>query len=318
MTTTHALANSPKTFLDRDNWMRAILASGLPDAAARVAMTLALHLHVDTGRCDPPYSILASKSHVSERSAYRLVDLLEHAGWIAIQRTGGRLINRYTLLNPAIAESGLNPAIAESGLARATLPKRKFNPAKSSLQPCHTLADNKRRQAKKEQAGRESMSPDFAARGKKKGTPDERNLFGETESEPRAPRKTQGDRRSATDDDEAFDRFWAAYPRKIAKQAARKAYDKAIKRGIPPDRIRARAELFALERQSEPPKYTPYPASWLNAGRYDDPVPGAPILDQDGNLVAVQQPPPQNGTTGDPVYDSYLEMSAIAYGGKSW
>jgi hypothetical protein len=34
MTSAAALANSPKTFLDRDNWMRALLASTL-DAAVR-------------------------------------------------------------------------------------------------------------------------------------------------------------------------------------------------------------------------------------------------------------------------------------------
>jgi Helix-turn-helix domain len=101
MTTPQALANSPKTFLDRDNWMRAVLASDLPDAAVRVAIRIALHLRVNGGRCDPSYVTLAAESHVAERSVYRLVALLEHAGWIVIQRTRGRLSNQYILLNPA-------------------------------------------------------------------------------------------------------------------------------------------------------------------------------------------------------------------------
>ena len=72
MTSTQALAASPKTFAERDNWMRAILASDLPDAAVRVAIRIALHLHVNTGRCDPSYIALATDSNVSERSVYRL------------------------------------------------------------------------------------------------------------------------------------------------------------------------------------------------------------------------------------------------------
>lgn len=31
---------NPSTFLDRDNWMRAVLASGLPDSAVRVAIAI--------------------------------------------------------------------------------------------------------------------------------------------------------------------------------------------------------------------------------------------------------------------------------------
>jgi hypothetical protein len=126
MTTTRALANSPKTFLDRDNWMRAVLAADLPDNAKAVALTIALHLRVKTGACNPSYPTLAAESHVGERSTYRLVALLESAGWLSVQRTQGRLSNQYVLLNPANHVAGLNPA-------------------KSTIQPCHTLAGKKRK-----------------------------------------------------------------------------------------------------------------------------------------------------------------------------
>jgi DNA-binding IclR family transcriptional regulator len=80
--------------------MRAIGASDLPHAAVRVAVQLALHLHVASGRCNPTYATLAVASHLPERSVYRLIAWLEHTGWLAIQRTSGRLSNQYVLLNP--------------------------------------------------------------------------------------------------------------------------------------------------------------------------------------------------------------------------
>jgi hypothetical protein len=288
MTTPQALAKSPKTFRERDDWMRAILASDLPDAAARVAMTLALHLHVDTGRCDPPYSILASKSHVSERSAYRLVALLEHTGWIAIQRVSGCL-NHYTLLTTAKPMAGVTTAKPMAGVRAATTAKSDTEPLpKSGGTTANKVADNKRRQAKKEQAGRESISPAVAARDENKGTPDESDLFGKTESKPQAPRKNRGGRRSA-DDGEAFDRFWKAYPKRVAKEAARKAYDKALERGATDAALLAGAQRYAAERNGQDAKFTKHPATWLNGGCWEDELPGAPVIDQDGNVVAVEQ-----------------------------
>src|SRR5262245_11344977 len=115
------LAASPKTFKARDDWMRSLLASDLPDAAVRLGIRIGLHLNLKTGCCNPSYPTLARESHVGERSTYRLVTLLEHAGWIAVQRSAGRLSNQYALLNPAKIVAG-------------------FNPAKSAPQPCHTLA----------------------------------------------------------------------------------------------------------------------------------------------------------------------------------
>lgn len=72
--------------------------------------------------------------------------------------------------------------------------------------------------------------------------------------------------------DEDFDRFWAAYPRRTAKGTARTAWAKALKRGAAAETIIAAAEKFRdhLAATKADPKYTPYPASWLNGERYDD------------------------------------------------
>lgn len=68
--------------------------------------------------------------------------------------------------------------------------------------------------------------------------------------------------------DAEFDRFWSAYPRREAKGAARKAWDKAILRADP-GRI-----LLAAEKYRDLPgreaQFTAHAATWLNADRWED------------------------------------------------
>nr|WP_119589729.1 hypothetical protein [Streptomyces scabiei] len=71
-------------------------------------------------------------------------------------------------------------------------------------------------------------------------------------------------------DPEAFAAFWAAYPRRIEKQKAVRAWNKALAAGVPTDRILRATQAYAIERRGEPPRFTKYPAAWLNDGRYDD------------------------------------------------
>ena len=95
------------TFLKRDDWMRAVLAAKLSHATARVAITIALHLRVDTGQCNPGYPTIAAESRVSERSVYRHIELLERDGWIATKRAIG-CANNFTLLTPANSMAGVS------------------------------------------------------------------------------------------------------------------------------------------------------------------------------------------------------------------
>jgi hypothetical protein len=93
---------------------------------------------------------------------------------------------------------------------------------------------------------------------------------------------------------DAFARFWSVYPKRVAKLAAEKAFAKAIKT-IDAETIIEAAKHYAVERASEPPRYTTHPAKWLNDGRWADEVKanGQPILDQHGNVVGHAKPPPR-------------------------
>lgn len=71
-----------------------------------------------------------------------------------------------------------------------------------------------------------------------------------------------------------FDEFWDAYPRKVGKKDAYKAFCKAIKA------IGVDAMIEAIDRQKrseqwtkEGGRYIPNPATWLNQGRWEDELP---------------------------------------------
>jgi Helix-turn-helix domain len=71
-----------------------------------------------------------------------------------------------------------------------------------------------------------------------------------------------------------FDLFWKAYPKKVAKKAAVKAWTQAIK-DTDPAVIIAGAEAYAKDK-ARSAEYTAHPATWLNAGRWMDEVAAAP------------------------------------------
>lgn len=70
-----------------------------------------------------------------------------------------------------------------------------------------------------------------------------------------------------------FDEFWTAYPKKVGKQSAKKAFEKV---NAPLETL-----LSAIERQKRSSQwskdggqYIPNPTTWLNQGRWEDELPG--------------------------------------------
>jgi len=79
---------------------------------------------------------------------------------------------------------------------------------------------------------------------------------------------------SLDDDDGGFAAFWQAYPRHSNKQAALKAWSKLEPDASLQNRIaeaidRQRA---SLDWQRDDGQFIPYPASWLNARRWEDEI----------------------------------------------
>lgn len=75
--------------------------------------------------------------------------------------------------------------------------------------------------------------------------------------------------------DVMFDRFWRAYPRKVNKQAARRAWEK-----LKPDLLLCTQMSIALKEQinsdawqREGGRFIPHPSTWLNGKRWEDELP---------------------------------------------
>lgn len=69
-----------------------------------------------------------------------------------------------------------------------------------------------------------------------------------------------------------FEDFYAAYPRHVGKDAARRAFEKAVKAGTAPADIveGARRYAAATAAAGTETRYIAHPATWLNAGRWND------------------------------------------------
>jgi hypothetical protein len=72
-----------------------------------------------------------------------------------------------------------------------------------------------------------------------------------------------------------FDRWWSVYPRKVGKEAARKAYAKARKIASADDL--GRGAVRFRDDQTRDPAFTPHPSTWLNEGRWQDEGPARPL-----------------------------------------
>ena len=125
---------NPTTWCGRDDFIKAILASDLPDKMVRVLVRLAMHLNIKHGRLDPSCKRLAETSNVSERTVYRILERAEAEGLIAIDRSNGSN-NQYVLLTTAIHMAVVTPAKEPLPNGAGTTATR--------------LAVKKRRQAKK-------------------------------------------------------------------------------------------------------------------------------------------------------------------------
>jgi hypothetical protein len=106
------------------------------------------------------------------------------------------------------------------------------------------------------------------------------------------PRKSRDAAVEAVASDPAFGRFWAAYPRKVGKLDAQKAWLK-----IAPDAALVEALLSAVAAQARAEqwrrdggRFVPHPATWLNGRHWEDEVapPGAAAKTTTGETLKEQ------------------------------
>lgn len=146
----------------------------------------------------------------------------------------------------------------------------------------------------------EKRNTSNAENGRKGGRPRKQAVFEETQENPNNPMgfsetqksQTESKTKSKTNSitpiapkgakrsDAEFEIFWNAYPTKVGKQPARKAFDKV--------KVPVETLVAAIERQKcssqwskDGGQYIPNPATWLNQGRWTDELPEKPETQQE-------------------------------------
>jgi hypothetical protein len=99
--------------------------------------------------------------------------------------------------------------------------------------------------------------------------------------------KTNNDNNNKED---RFARFWAIYPRHVAKPNARKAFDK-----LNPDDVLLETMIRSVEQQKQSDQwirdngqYIPHPATWINQRRWEDEVKPVAVVHPAKTVTAQQ------------------------------
>lgn len=106
----------------------------------------------------------------------------------------------------------------------------------------------------------------------------------ECSTSPPLPPSPVGEEKKPSKKDADFEVFWSAYPRKVGKLDAKRAFDKA--KDLPP----VETLVSAIEQQKCSDQWTrdngqfiPHPATWLNRGDWDAELPAATKQGSGGN-----------------------------------
>jgi hypothetical protein len=95
---------------------------------------------------------------------------------------------------------------------------------------------------------------------------------------------------------DAGERFWKAYPHKVAKKAALRALAAARRTGVTFERL-----MFALDRyklEKPPDRAWCNPATWLNGGRWDDEPANSETSNGQSTFQNRTAQAPRSGATG--------------------
>jgi uncharacterized protein YdaU (DUF1376 family) len=101
--------------------------------------------------------------------------------------------------------------------------------------------------------------------------PQPKSSQSESYTERKNPLTPKGEREGEGLVERQFEAFWAAYPKKRAKADARKAFLKALKRATVQDIAKGlKRDKVSADWVKSDGQFIPYPASWLNAARWED------------------------------------------------
>jgi hypothetical protein len=219
--------------------VRAVLdRSEAKGSALLLLVILAEHLNEKTRRCDPSIATLARECRTSRRTIPRLLAQLKAAGEIEIHAGGGRHhCNSYAI------------TVAENPDTRVTVSAANPDTAVTVLTS-------------------ETLTHASPIKGETVT-----NLVRNSDTRVTRTIRNQKDI-SLTADDADFAAFWSAYPRKVAKALAAKAW-RSCKHRPPLAELLAALDRHKASEQWQSARFIPNPATWINQQRWEDELPPA-------------------------------------------
>jgi hypothetical protein len=282
-------------------FMHRVCAPSVPALALKLAYLICFrYLNRESRAAFVSQETLARDLGATVRTVRRLADILESAGLTIAQGNGrGRASSYWIDEERATRASPFGPErgtpVSAFGPGKADIRDKKGGHFASKKADTRVRPTKKEEPRKNNQGSLKTLSPSDFSRDQKKKS-DAKGLSGKTETETETKIKY-----------DAFARFWQAYPRRVAKDAAKRAFAAAIKRGADAETLIAGARRYAIERQGQDHKYTKHPATWLNGGCWQDELNGTPVIDESGALVAIEQPQKRTGFRA--IADAMIEES---------
>jgi hypothetical protein len=292
----------------RAAFMQRASAPNVPPVAFKLAWLIAYkYMNRETQTARPAQETLARDLNVSVRHVRRLADMLEPLGLVIAPGHGPNRSSTYWI-DPDKA-TGPQKRTRESSIeAEKRTPESAI---------ADRNADSRRQKTglpATENRTRESAQP-YKKNQEEEPREESDSRPGFLDSKKDAVRRKKDKKDSGAE----FDRFWSVYPRRVAKEAAAKAFTAALKRGIEPETLITGAQRYAVERAGQEPRYTKHPATWLNGGCWEDEAPAGAVIDQNGNVVGYEQPRPQPQSAGRGFATIAEELNAeLAATGREW
>lgn len=227
------------------SWRHAILKSDLPATTRHVLLTISCFMNDVGGGCYPTQEQLAEASGLSDRAVRAHIETAVKAGWLVRKEHGFR------------GQKWRNHEY------EAAWPAQDVEAGRQHIEK-----------------GAEPVSGPFGEGAEPpsgKVRNDVPTILPSTS--PRRKEDTNVSSKSAAID-QAFEAFWRAYPRRVSKGAARKAYGKAIRK-ISHGELMAATRRYAVTVAGKDPQFIPHPATWLNGERWSDGAEVADIATQD-------------------------------------
>jgi hypothetical protein len=223
-----------------------------------VLMALADRYNQTSGRCDPGVTTIATDAMVSVRTVQMALLHLSSLGLIEVIKRENLTSQYHLKFDVRITETETSEEGAED--------------APDGAQTLHrggaTVAGGVVQEIREGGAG---------------DAPKPRNLTKEEEPRENPPIVPQFlTRKQPAVRESTFEEFWTAYPRKVGKDAARKAFELAARRAP----VREIMAGLARATFSPDPQYQPHPSTWLNQGRWKDNETASP-----GDLFALTTSP---------------------------